>query len=96
MSANPVTRDRSHHVNVKFRFLHERVRAGKINLCKYWGPLNVSDALTNSPGLPRPAFHKHTPFMEHAALTCLSPTRVPRSSFPVFLASYTSSPLPRH
>ena len=59
MSENPVNRDRSRHVDVKFRFLRERVRAGEIKLYKCWGPLNV--ALTKS--LPRPAFHKHAPFM---------------------------------
>jgi len=61
MSENPVNRDRSHHVDVKFHFLRERVRAGEIKLYKCWGPLNVADALTKS--LPRPAFHKHAPFM---------------------------------
>ena len=61
MSENPVNRDRSRHVDVKFHFLRERVRAGEIKLFKCWGPLNVADALTKS--LPRPAFHKHSPFM---------------------------------
>ena len=61
MSENPVNRDRSRHVEVKNHFLCERVRAGEIKLCKCWGPLNVADALTKS--LPRPAFHKHAPFM---------------------------------
>ena len=61
MSENPVNRDRSRHVDVKFYFLRERVRAGEIKLYKRWGPLNVADALTKS--LPRPAFHKHAPFM---------------------------------
>ena len=61
MSENPVNRDRSRHVDVKFHFLRERVRAGEIKLYKCWGPLNVADALTKS--LPRPAFHKHAPFM---------------------------------
>ena len=46
MSENPVNRDRIRHVEVKFHFLRERVRAGKINLHKCWGPLNVADALT--------------------------------------------------
>jgi len=61
MSENPINRDRSCHVDVKFHFLRERVRAGKIKLYKCWGPLNVAGALTKS--LPRPAFHKHVPFM---------------------------------
>ena len=61
MSENPVNRDRSRHVDVKFHFLRERVRAGEIKLYKCWGPLNVADALTKSP--PRPAFHKHALFM---------------------------------
>ena len=56
-----VNRDRSRHVDVKFHFLRERVRAGKIMLYEFWGPLNVADASTKS--LPRPAFHKHAPFM---------------------------------
>jgi len=61
MSENPVNRDRSSHVNVKFHFLRERVRAGEIKLYKCWGPLNVAEALTKS--LPRPVFHKYAPFM---------------------------------
>ena len=61
MSENPVNQDRSHHVDVKFHFLHERVRACEIKLYKCWGSLNVADALTKS--RPRPAFHKHAPFM---------------------------------
>ena len=61
MSENPVNRDRTRHVDVKFYFLRERVRAGEIKLYKYCGPLDVADALTKS--LTRPAFHKHTPFM---------------------------------
>jgi len=61
MSENPVNRDRSRHVDVKFHFLRERVRAGEIKLYKCWGPLNVADALTKSQ--PRPAFHKRAPFM---------------------------------
>jgi len=61
VSQNPVNHDRSRHVDVKFRFLRERVRAGEIKLYKCWGPLNIADALTKS--LPRPAFHKHAPFM---------------------------------
>jgi len=61
MSENPVNCDPSRHVDVKFHFLRERVRAGEIKLYKCWGPLNVADALTKS--LPRPAFHKHAPFM---------------------------------
>jgi len=55
MSENPVNRDRSRHVDVKFDFLRERVRACEIKLYEYWGPLNVSDAWTKS--LPQPAFH---------------------------------------
>jgi len=61
MSENPVNRDRIRHVEVKFHFLRERVRAGKINLYNCWGPLNVADAMTKS--LPGSAFHKHAPFM---------------------------------
>ena len=61
MSENPVNRDRSRHVDIKFYFLCERVRAGEIKSYKYWGPLDVADALTKS--LPWPAFHKHAPFM---------------------------------
>jgi hypothetical protein len=61
MSENPVNRDRSRHDDVKFHFLRKRVRAGEIKSYKCWGPLNVADALTKS--LPRPAFHKHAPFM---------------------------------
>ena len=38
MSENPVNRDRSRHVDVKFHFLRERVRAGEIKLYKCWGP----------------------------------------------------------
>ena len=34
MSENPVNRDRSRHVDVKFHFLRERVRAGEIKLFK--------------------------------------------------------------
>jgi len=97
MSENPVNHNRSHHVDVKFQvhFLRERVRARKMNLYKCCGPLNVTNALTKS--LPRPAFHKDAPFMAHAALTGLSPTRVPRSFFPVFLLVFcTPSPLSRH
>jgi len=60
-SENPVNHDRSRHVNVKFHFLRERVRAGEIKLYKCWGPLNVADALTKC--LSRPPFHKHAPFM---------------------------------
>jgi len=48
MSENPVNRDRSRHVDVKFHFLRKRVRAGEIKLYKCWGPLNVADALTKS------------------------------------------------
>ena len=40
LSENPVNRDRSRHVDVKFHFLRERVRAGEIKLYKCWGPLN--------------------------------------------------------
>ena len=54
MSENPVNRDRSRHVDVKFHFLCEQVRAGEIILHKCWGPLNVGD-LTKS--LPRPALY---------------------------------------
>jgi len=61
MSENSVNRDRIRHVEVKFHFPRERVRAGKINLYNCWGPLNIADALTKS--LPGPAFHKHAPFM---------------------------------
>jgi len=61
MSENPVNHDRSRHVNVKFHFLRERVRAGEIKLYNCWGPLNVADVLNQS--LPRPAFHKHAQFM---------------------------------
>jgi len=61
MSENPVHRDRSRHVDVKFHFLRESVRAGEIKLYKCWGPINVANALTKS--LSRPAFHKHAPFM---------------------------------
>lgn len=68
MSENPVHRDRSRHVDVKYQFLRERVRAGEIKLYKYWGPLNVvmvgRGALTKS--LPRPTFHKHLSFMRGA------------------------------
>ena len=46
---------------VNFHFLRERLHAGEIKLYKCWGPFNVADALTKS--LPRPAFHKHAPFM---------------------------------
>jgi len=97
MSKNPVNHDRSHHIDVKFQvhFLCERVLARKMHLYKCCGPLNVTDALTKS--LPQPAFHKDAPLMAHAALTGLSPTRVPRSSFPVnLLVCCTSSPLSRH
>ena len=34
MSENPVNRDRSRHVDVRFHFLRERVRAGEIKLYK--------------------------------------------------------------
>jgi hypothetical protein len=61
MSKTPVNRDRSRHVDVKLHFLRERVRAGEIKLYKCWETLNVADALTKS--LPRPAVHKHAPFM---------------------------------
>ena len=61
MSEIPVNRNHSRHVDVKFHFLRERVRAGEIKLYKFWGPLNVADALTK--GLPQPAFHKHGLFM---------------------------------
>jgi len=61
MSENPVNRDRSRHVDVKFHFLRERVRAGEIKLYKCWGPLNVANALTKI--LPRPTFHKNAPLM---------------------------------
>ena len=61
MSENPVNHDRSRHVDVKFHFLRERVRASEIKLNKCWGPLNVLNAFTKS--VPRPAFHKHAPFM---------------------------------
>jgi len=47
MSETPVKCDRSRHVDVKFHFLRERVRAGEIKLCM-WGPLHVADALTKS------------------------------------------------
>ena len=53
VSENPVNRDRNRHVDVKFHFLRERVRAGEIKLYKCWGPLNVANALTKS--LSRPA-----------------------------------------
>ena len=36
MSDNPVNRDRSRHIDVKFHFLRERVRAGEIKLYKCW------------------------------------------------------------
>jgi len=92
MSENPVNRDRSRHVDVKFHFLRERVRAGEIKLYKCWSPLNVADALTKS--LPRPAFHKHAPFM-HGTRSSYRPFTdlVPRSSFLfIFPVSCTSSP----
>ena len=41
MSENPVNRDRSRHVDVKFHFLRERVRAGEIKLYECWGPLTA-------------------------------------------------------
>ena len=61
ISENPVNHDHSHHVNVKFNFLHERVRASEIKLYKCWDPLNVINALTKS--LSQSDFHKHAPFM---------------------------------
>ena len=70
MSENPV----NHDVDVKFHFLRERVRAGEIKLYKCWGPLNVADALTKS--LPRPAFHKHAPFM-HGICSSYRPFTIP-------------------
>jgi len=48
MSENPVNHDRSRHVDVKFHFLRERVRAGEIKLYKCWDPLSVAGALTKS------------------------------------------------
>ena len=56
ISENPVNHDQSHHVDVKFHFFRERVRAGEIKLYKCWGHRNVADALTKS--LPQPTFHK--------------------------------------
>jgi len=56
ISENPVNHNQSHHVDVKFHFFRERVRAGEIKLYKCWGPLNVTDALTKT--LPQPTFHK--------------------------------------
>jgi len=82
MSEIPVNRNHSRHVDVKFHFLRERVRAGEIKLHKFWGPLNVADALTK--GLPQPAFHKHALFMHGTRCPYRPlPTLVPRSSFPV-------------
>jgi len=74
MSENQVNRDRSRHVDVKFHFLRERVRAGEIKLYKCWGPLNVADTLTKS--LPRTAFHKNAPFM-HGTRSSYRPFIVP-------------------
>lgn len=53
---------------MKFHFIRERVRADEIKLYKCWGSLrlNVADALTKS--LPRPAFHRRSPFTK----ICLS------------------------
>jgi ribA/ribD-fused uncharacterized protein len=71
MSENPVNRERSRHVDVKFHFLRERVHLGEIKLFKCLGTQNVADALTKS--LPRPAFAKHREYMWG--------TRVPFSAF---------------
>ena len=44
MSENPVNRERSRHVDVKFHFLRERVHLGEIKLFKCLGTQNVADA----------------------------------------------------
>ena len=46
---------------MKVHFLRDLVRDRHVNLLKYAGPQNVSDALTKS--LTRPAFEKHREFM---------------------------------
>ena len=71
MSENPVNRERSRHVDVKYHFLRERVHLGEIKLFKCLGTRNVADALTKS--LPRPPFAQHREF--------LWGSRVPFSAF---------------
>ena len=91
MSENPVNDDRSRHVDVKFHFLRERVRAGEIKLCKCWGPLNVADALTKS--LPQPAFHKHSPFM-HGTRSSYRPFTDP-GALDLLFSLFSLFPAPR-
>ena len=76
MSENPVNRERSRHVDVKYHFLRERVQLGELKLYKCLGTQNVADALTKS--LPRPSFVQHREYMWG--------TRVPFAAFFVFLA----------
>ena len=76
MSENPVNRERSRHVDVKFHFLRERVQLDEIKLLKCLGTQNVADALTKS--LPRPSFVQHREY--------LWGTRVPFAAFFAFLA----------
>ena len=57
MSENPTNRDRSRHVDVKTQYLRDLVRDGHVELVKFAGTQNVSDALTKS--LTRPALKKH-------------------------------------
>jgi hypothetical protein len=61
MSENPVNRERSRHVDVKYHFLRERVHLGEIKLFKCFGTQNVADYLTKR--LPHPAFAKHSEYM---------------------------------
>ena len=48
-------------VTSMWNFISSTSEYVQIKLYKCWVPLNVADALTKS--LPRPAFHKHAPFM---------------------------------
>jgi len=93
MSENPVNCDHSCHVDVKFHFLRERVRACESSYTNIGVPL-MSPTLKACLsllfiGMPLSC-------MEHAALTGLSPTWVSTSSFLFFLVSCASSTLSRH
>ena len=78
-------------------FSPKRVRAGEIKLYKCWSPLDLADVLTKS--LPRPSFHKHTPFM-YGTNFPYWPFADPGAYIFIFfffgLVSCTSSPLSRH
>eukprot|EP00961_Rhodomonas_salina_P019697 265218-Rhodomonas_salina.1 len=61
MSENPVSAERSRHIDTHKYFLGDMVRDGLLKLKKCAGRQNVADALTKS--LPGPSFHKHSKYL---------------------------------